>query len=195
MDKFNTYNPSYYYDGPWGASTKEVVMDIGADRLDQAIVDIRNDSLRQANIYSSSYLTSLGLPKRMERDIMLDLMNPEQKLPIDFDYARMIDTIPMFGFSQDPLPASQDTEIHNQVNLVQSAFLNASRQERLYTDPNVFGEPSLTQTDGPPFEMMSGKLDAYTFEGNAAGIDNNQLSGGRYDEAVKAQSIETMTAF
>lgn len=195
MNKYTIYNPSFYYDGPWGTSTKDKVMDFSADRLEQAILDIESDSLRKGNITSSSYLTAIGLEDRINRDFAMDSLNPENKLPVDFEAVKMMNTIPMFGYTLNPLFDDQNIEAHNQVSLVQSAFLNAARQERLYTDPNIFGDAKYTQTSGTPFEMMPKTLDAYSFEGSAAGVDTNQLSGGKYDEAIKEQSIETMTAF
>ncbi len=195
MTKYEVFSRLYAYNGPYGDATKEQIHSIFEDRLDQAIMGFTNDFIKTGNDSASSQITTLGLASRQKRDMAYDAINPQQKLPEDMTSARLIETVPAFGWSPGPLMSRpEDFEAKDQVNLVQMSFLHAAQQERLYTDPNLFGKDEFKDKVENPVKPMN-EIQSYSFDGSAAGYETNRLGGESRAESYRENSIEYMTAF
>lgn len=196
MSQYDVYAPIWNYKGGYGNSTREKIHNITADRFDQSFFPIEDLYAKVANDYAGQYVTTMGLQSRIKRDMAIDAQNPREKLPEDMVSAKMMDIVPMFGWSHPPdLSTPEDFKQNDQVFLIQSAFLNAAKQEALYTDPNLFFKQDLnTDAVGKGVPALR-QVDYFSFDGSAIGAETNLLGGEERDESYRENSVESMTAF
>lgn len=208
VSKYKIWSPAYNYKGSYGVSTKERIHQLSSDRFDQDFFPIEENYAKIANDFAGQYTTPLGLSGRIQRDMALDMGNPREKLPEDFVSAKLIDTIPMYGYSHPPdLSLPEDYKQNDQVALVQQAFLNAAKQEELFTNPRYFDPKSFNpkQVSQQVNDLNTDKvgqgnqpitqLEFYSMDGSAAGRETNFLGTEDSDENYRMNSIESMVAF
>lgn len=195
MTQYELWNRMCNYSGGFGHGDKKAICDIKKDRFDQEMMPTKT-MYNKLNDYSSQYVTSMGLQTRIKRDMAIDAMNPQEKIPEDLVSAQMIDVVPPFAWSHPPdFSTPQDNELNDNVKLVQQAFLNAEKQSKLYEDPDSMkNEKYNTDKVGKGNEGMK-QEQFYSMDGSAAGQISNRLASEQSDEDYRKNSVETMTAF
>jgi len=189
----------YNYSGGYGHGVREKIHDLVSNRFEQSFFPPEELYAKVANDQAGQYVTTLGLQSRIKRDMAIDSVNPTEKLPEDYVSAKLIDTVPMFGWSYPPdVALPQDYKAHDQVKLYQNAFFNAYRQENLFSDARFFDtylDPENPASKNDPVDNGLGSKEVYSMDGSAAGRISNHLGGEKRDESYRENSVETMSAF
>ena len=184
------------YKGSYGCSTRDKIHDITANRFEQDFFSIEDLYGKVASDYAGQYTTSLGLQSRISRDMAIDAVNPQEKIPEDIVSAKMIDVVPMFGYSHPPdLSLPDDYKQNDQIFLLQNAFLHAAQQEALFTDPHLFFKEDLNTDKCGKGNGPAKQVDLYRYDGSAAGRETNFLGSEMRDESYRENSVESMVAF
>ena len=204
-DQYRIFNRMYNYDGGYGHGTREKIHDLVANRFEQSFYPPDELYAKIANDHAGQYVTTLGLQSRLQRDFAMDAVNPQEKLPEDMVSAKLINTVPSFGWTYPPdVTLPQDYKEHDQVKLYQNAFFNSYRQQNLYSDPQFYKDyldPENPDSKNDPVDngMTSNQVysskQSSNFDGSAAGRISNHLGGEKRDESYRENSVETMSAF
>lgn len=205
--KYKIWAPVFNYKGSYGVSTKDKIH-TGIDQNETDFFPIEENYAKVARDWTSQYTTPLNLSYRIQRDMAMDMGNPKEKLPEDFVSAKLIDAVPIFGYSHPPdMSLPEDFKQNDQVLLTQQAFLNAQRQDQMFTNPNYF-DKQVSESGGSEPEVKElntdkrgkgnkplGQMEFYSMDGSAAGMESNFLGSEEGDESYRVMSIETMVAF
>jgi hypothetical protein len=194
---FRLHNRVANYKGGYMHADKKKIHEVTSNRFDQDFFGIQETYSRVASDFAGQFATVMGREDRERRDMAIDAANPKEKIPEDMVSALLIDTVPAFAWTHAPefnLP--EDYMANDQVSLVQQSFINAQKQEEMFTNPENQRDNQGLNTDKTGKGNTTLTQDQfYNMDGSAAGLISNHLGGEARDESYRENSAESITAF